>query len=171
MRSQLTPPLVERKKPPRPCAASAMAYTTSGSAGEIASPMRPRSPAGNPACAFTHGLPPSADRCTPDPGPPATKQHVRRWRCHVVATRTSGLRGSICTSLAPVQSSTWSIRVHVVPPSVVLYMPRSPPLLHTGPCDATYTTSEFRGSIRIRPICSLSLRPTFFHDRPPSIDL
>src|SRR5688500_15333313 len=171
MRSQLTPPFCERKNPPRPCAASAIAYTTSGSAGEMESPIRPRSPDGNPACDLTQVLPPSVDRCTPDPGPPATKQHVRRWRCQVVATRTSGLRGSSCTSFTPVQSSTCSTRAQVVPPSVVLYRPRSPPLLHTGPCDATYTTSELRGSIRMRPMCSLSFRPTFFQERPASIDL
>ena len=56
--------------------------------------MRPRSPDGKPVCDFVHVLPPSVERCTPDPGPPATKQQVRRWRCHVVAMRTSGLRGS-----------------------------------------------------------------------------
>src|SRR6185503_12410638 len=84
---------------------------------------------------------------------------------------TSGLRGSSTTSLAPDHAPPSSTFFHVFPPSVVLNSPRSPPRLNNGPCAATYTTSELRGSIRILPICSDCLRPTFCQVLPPSTDL
>src|SRR5438046_4815941 len=102
MRSQLAPPSRDRKNPPESYAASAIAYTTLGFAGDIARPMRPRSTLGNPDCDLVHVRPASVDRYTPDPGPPAMNANVLRLRCHVVATSTSGLRGSIWMSLAPV---------------------------------------------------------------------
>src|SRR3954471_23375901 len=74
-------------------------------------------------------------------------------------------------SFAPVQSSGPRILLHVFPPSVVLYTPRSPPFRQSGPCAATYTTSELRGSITMRAMCSDSLRPVFVQLLPPSIDL
>src|SRR5262245_62260849 len=92
-------------------------------------------------------------------------------RCHVVASSTSGSRGSITTSLTPAHVPPSSTFFHVLPPSVVLYKPRSPPFTESGPCAATYTTSELRGSMTILPMCSDSFSPTFCHVRPASIDL
>src|SRR5262245_21511725 len=118
MRSQLAPASRDRKKPPLPLAASATAYTRFGSASDHESPMRPSSSVGKPDCDLFHVRPPSTDRYTAEPGPPAMNAKTRRLRCHVVATSTSGLRGSIWMSFVPVQSSTASTRVHVLPPSV-----------------------------------------------------
>src|ERR1022692_1064396 len=42
---------------------------------------------------------------------------------------------------------------HVLPPSVVLYRPRSPPPFQSGPGAATYTTLESRGSTTMRAMC------------------
>ena len=50
---------------------------------------------------------------------------------------------------------------HVAPPSVVLYTPRSPPGENSGPCAATNTVFEFRGSITIFATCSEFGRPDF----------
>src|ERR1051326_2130673 len=97
-----------------------MAQTTLGLAGAIERTIRPRSSLGNPDCSSDLVLPPSTERNTADPGPPAMKQQVRRCRCHIVATRTSGFLGSIWMSLAPVQSSPARTRVQLLPPSVVL---------------------------------------------------
>ena len=47
-------------------------------------------------------------------------------------------------SVKPVLSLMNRLRVHVAPPSVVLYKPRSPPAEQSGPCAATYTTSDAR---------------------------
>ena len=71
----------------------------------------------------------------------------------------------------PVFSLTLRILFQVLPPSVVLYRPRSPPGPQSGPCAATYTMSESFGSIRILPMCSDVFRPTFCHELPPSTDL
>src|SRR5262245_31818737 len=122
--------------------------------------MRPSSSDGMPVCERFQVLPPSVERHTPDSGPPAMYPYVRRMRCHVVAMRMSGLRGSSTTSLTPAHVPPSSTFFHVRPPSVVLYKPRSPPFTDNGPCAATYTTSELRGSMRIFPMCSDSLSPT-----------
>src|SRR5438552_11654183 len=50
-------------------------------------------------------------------------------------------------------------------------MPRSPPADHSGPCAATYTTSELRGSILMLPMCSEFASPTRAHVLPASLDL
>src|SRR5437773_1844952 len=42
-----------------------------GLAGDIARPMRPRSTSGKPDCDLIQVFPPSVERCTPEPGPPA----------------------------------------------------------------------------------------------------
>ena len=54
--------------------------------------------------------------------------------------------------MAPVLSSTNSTFAHVLPPSVVLYTPRSALLVHSWPEAATNTTSGFVGWIRMRGI-------------------
>ena len=127
--------------------------------------------AGRPACDLRHVSPPSVERQSADSGPPEMYPYVRRYRCHVVASRTSGLRGSIAMSLAPAHVPPSSTFFHVLPPSVVLYRPRSPPFRDSGPWAATQTTSEFFGWITIFPMCSDSLRPTLVHVRPASTDL
>src|SRR5262245_37374703 len=50
-------------------------------------------------------------------------------------------------------------------------MPRSPPSENSGPCTATHTTFEFRGSTAILPMCSDLSSPTRFQDLPASVDL
>src|SRR5689334_9985771 len=79
-----------------------------------------------------------------------------------------GSCGSTCTSLAPVHWSTVSTGFHVLPPSVVLKTPRSPPPAHRPPCDATQTMSGFVGCTTMRPMCSLVLSPMLSHVLPPS---
>lgn len=71
----------------------------------------------------------------------------------------------------PVLSLMKSTRCHVAPPSAVLNSPRSPPAENSGPCAATYTTSELRGSITMRPICSELASPMRLHVLPASADL
>src|SRR5882724_1501495 len=56
----------------------------------------------------------------------------------------------------------------VLPPSVVLNNPRSPPGPQSGPCAATYTMFESFGSMAILPMCSDVFRPTFFQLLPAS---
>src|SRR3954468_23405310 len=74
-------------------------------------------------------------------------------------------------SVMPVFSLILKTAFQVFPPSVVLYRPRSPPGDQSGPCDATYTTAELRGSIRIFAMCSEFFSPTFVHVFPASVDL
>ena len=79
--------------------------------------------------------------------------------------------GSITTSVNPVCAEMDLVFVQVLPPSIVLKRPRSPPGAQSGPIAATYTTSGSRGSITMRPMCcvlgSIGLDQLF----PPSIDL
>src|SRR5262245_4068637 len=73
-------------------------------------------------------------------------------------------------SVAPVLSSTFSTCFQVVPPSVVLYTPRSPPGPQSDPVAATRTVLLSSGSITMRAIARELGRPMFFHDVPPSVD-
>src|SRR4029079_9949897 len=84
---------------------------------------------------------------------------------------TSGLRGSISTSVTPVCSEVSNALVQVLPPSRVTYRPRSPPSFHNGPCAATQTTFESRGSIAIVEMCSEVFSPMLCQVVPPSSDL
>src|SRR5439155_12273650 len=59
----------------------------------------------------------------------------------------------------------------VLPPSAVLYTPRSGFAPHKCPSAATYTTSGFFGWITIRPMCRVASSPIFFQVFPPSRDL
>src|ERR1017187_8018823 len=83
-------------------------------------------------------------------------------------------RGSMMTSLHPVYSPTL-IRLgdQVLPPSVVLYSPRSPPPFHRGPGAATYTTLESRGSMMtsLHPVYSPTLIRLGDQVLPPSVVL
>ena len=115
-----------------------MAYTVPGADGAAASPMRPSSPPGSPFVTFFHVRPPSVLRCRALPGPPLTSVQTCRRRCQLAARSSSGFFGSgITTSVTPVSSSTFKDFVHDLPPSVVLYSPRSPPGPHSGPWAAT----------------------------------
>ncbi len=84
---------------------------------------------------------------------------------------TSGSVSDILTSLAPVSASPLITARQVLPPSVVLYSPRSPPEPNSGPVAATNTTSGFRGSMTILLMCFESRRPTCVKVFPPSVDL
>jgi hypothetical protein len=95
-----------------------------------------------------------------DPGPPWMMVNTCRRRWWVAATITSGFFGSMTKSVTPVCSSVSSSLVQVLPPSVVLYSPRSPPALHSGPWEATNTVSDSVGWTTILAMCSDAFRPT-----------
>src|SRR5947199_6147089 len=77
----------------------------------------------------------------------------------------------MATSLTPVSSLIFSTCDQVLPPSAVLYTPRSGFAPHKCPSAATYTTSGFFGWITIRPMCRVASSPIFFQVFPPSTDL
>src|SRR6267143_4792198 len=60
---------------------------------------------------------------------------------------------------------------HVVPPSVVLYSPRSGFAAHACPSAATYTMLGLVGCTTMRPMAPLRSRPLGFQVSPPSVDL
>src|SRR5207237_7175619 len=62
------------------------------------------------------------------------------------------------------------ISIHVLPSSLLLNKPRSPPSLHCLPIAATYAVSGFLGSTTTRAMVRLSFNPTFCHVSPPSVD-
>src|SRR5665811_2182282 len=64
-----------------------------------------------------------------------------------------------------------SIFDHVLPPSVVLYTPRSLLSLQSLPGTQAYTVFVFTGSIRIFAMRSESLRPMLTQVSPPSVVL
>src|ERR1019366_2213536 len=74
-------------------------------------------------------------------------------------------------SVNPVFSSTYLILFHVLPPSVVLYTPRSGLGPKRCPGTATYTTSGCFGSMTMRAIVCDSFSPMFVNVFPPSVDL
>src|SRR6516165_2677187 len=117
----------------------------------MSSEMRPSEPVGRPGLERrVHVSPASVDFQMPLPGPPPFMQHALRRRWYVEAYRILALVGSITRSFAPVSSSTVRTAFHVLPPSVVLNTPRSPPGPHRLPVAATNTTSLFRGSMTMR---------------------
>ena len=61
--------------------------------------------------------------------------------------------------------------VHVAPPSVVLYTPRSSLSLQSLPGTHTYTVFGSFGSMRILAMRSDSLSPRLVQLSPPSTDL
>src|SRR5215469_14963612 len=74
-------------------------------------------------------------------------------------------------SFAPVSSSIFKTCFQFLPPSTVLYTPRSPPGPHRLPVAATNTMSLFLGSMTIRLMYRELLRPTLTYVFPPSVDL
>src|SRR5690349_18979885 len=101
--------------------------TRFGSAGETATVILPRTPAGSPGLRVSsvHESPPSVDLYNPDPSPPLQSCHGRRYTSHSVAYNTRGFDGSMTRSTAPAFGLLNSTRVHVRPPSRERKMPRS----------------------------------------------
>src|SRR5215510_7239312 len=110
-----------------PLSFSMSAYTRFPSAGETATPMRPNTPDGRPDARLisVHVSPPSVDLNNPLPGPPLDIWYSTRYASHRPANITLGLRRSIAMSIPPVLLSRKSTFFQVLPPSVVLKMPRS----------------------------------------------
>src|SRR5215472_8725377 len=123
-------------------------------------------------------LPPSVERNNPlaegaiGTAPPDRYSQPLRLKSHIAANIVSGLLGSISTSVQPVERfAPFKTSCHVLPPSVVLYKPRSGESLHNGPGTATKTVSLFLGSMVIRAIRSDLSNPERDHVSPPSVDL
>src|SRR5881227_385279 len=144
--------------------------------------MRPYGFFGKPLLASAvisvHVLPPSVERNKPlaegavGLSPPERYSQPFRRKSHIVANMMSGLIGSIFTSVQPVERfaplRTW---FHVLPPSVVLYRPRSGESLHNAPGTAAKTVSPFLGSTTTREIRSDFSKPARVQVSPPSVDL
>src|SRR5581483_11927151 len=72
------------------------------------------------------------------PSPPERYSQPLRRKSHSAAKRMSGLVGSMAMSEQPVERfPPLRINCHVLPPSVVLYRPRSGESLQRGPGTAT----------------------------------
>src|SRR5882724_12075108 len=123
-------------------------------------------------------LPPSVERNNPlaegavGLSPPERYSQPLRRKSHMEANMMSGLFGSIVKSVQPVERfAPLSTCCHVLPPSVVLYKPRSGESPHSAPGTAANTVSLFLGSTAIRAMRSDFSRPARDHDSPPSVDL
>src|SRR4029077_13969806 len=84
--------------------------------------------------------PPSVERKRPladgafGPSPPERNVQPLRRKSHIAASTTFGLPGSIATVEQPVDRfPPFRIWFQVLPPSVVLYRPRSDESLHNAP--------------------------------------
>src|SRR5688572_7871856 len=103
-------------------------YTTLGFDCATARPMRPSSfDGGRPFVSRFHVWPASVLlKMPPSLKPTSTRGsfHLRRCRCHAPAYRMFGSLGSIARSFTPVFGLILSTCDHVLPPSVVLKMPR-----------------------------------------------
>src|SRR3989442_208524 len=100
-------------------------------------------PAPNPERASE--APPSTAPHSPPPAPPLFRFQVLISSCHIPANSTLGSPGSIARSAQPVFASTNNTRVHVFPPSVVRYTPRSADGPNARPSAHAYTTSGLVG--------------------------
>ena len=118
---------------------STAAYKTFGCIGEIANPIFPLFDPGRPLSIFDQLLPPSTLLYKDVPGPPPIRAATFLCFCQLAAYSTSGFVGSITRSVTPVHSLISNVFFQVLPPSVVLNKPLSPPGLHNGPCEATQT--------------------------------
>src|SRR5213080_1752956 len=150
--------------------------------GAIASASRPYGFFGKPllaSCVISvQVLPPSVERNNPlaegavGLSPPERYSQPLRRKSHIEANMMSGLFGSIVKSVQPVERfAPLRTCCHVLPPSVVLYRPRSGESLHKAPGTATKTVSLFLGSTVIRATRSDFSKPARDHDSPPSVDL
>src|SRR5438477_2741892 len=150
--------------------------------GAIATAIRPYGFFGKPLLASdvtsAHVLPLSVERNNPlaegavGRSPPERYSQPLRRKSHIAANMMSGLVGSIFTSVQPVERfAPLRTSCQVLPPSVVLYRPRSGESLHNAPGTATKTVSLFLGSTVIRATRSDFSKPARDHDSPPSVDL
>src|SRR5204863_5957520 len=141
----------------------------------MSSPQRPTCPLGRPSVIFSQVLPASAVLYRPECGPNTTTgsppEKASRRTCQAAAYSTLESVGSIFKSMAPVFSSQNWDTCQVLPPSVVLKMPRSLLGPQVWPIAATYTVSGLRGSMAMRPMECVSLRPMCCQVLPPSTDL
>src|SRR5256712_13607317 len=135
--------------------------------------MLPSTPGVDPGfgCRPVPCPPPSVDLKIPPPGPPDTSCHGLRCACQKAAYTTSGLLGSRTRSEIPVESLRNNTLFHVLPPSVVLYTPRSAFGPKACPWAPTHTMSGLAGCTRTREICCVSASPTKAQVLPPSVVL
>ena len=153
-------------------AASIIMYITLGLAWLMSMVIRPFWPAGKPP-PFTsvHVVPPSVLFQSAEPGPPLNNEYGERRRSQLVANTTFGSFGWRATSTKPALSLTNFTSCQDVPPSVVLYNPRSGLERQAAPSAATYTTLGFVGCTTMRPMCSVFSSPFADQVMPPSVDL
>src|SRR5437763_14659482 len=104
--------------------------------------------------------------------PPERYSQPLRRKSHIAANMISGFVGSIARSVQPVERfAPLRTCCHVLPPSVVLYKPRSGESLHNAPGTATNTLSLFSGSTARRAMRSDCSKPARAHLSPASVDL
>src|ERR1035437_2352579 len=157
---------------PRTESASTMTYTMFGLLRATWMFIRPFGVSGNPPPLISRQLePPSVVFQSADPGPPLLRNAGLRTRAQLAAYSVLGSRGSITTSTNPALSLMNLLIVHVLPPSTVLYRPRSGFDAHCAPSAATYTMFGLVGCTTMRPICCVFSRPIDCHVVPPSTDL
>src|SRR5437870_6198917 len=109
------------------------AYTRFGEDGAITTSTRPHGCGGKPLpSSVFQVLPPSAVRksalplTASGPSPPERNVHPLRRKSHIPANSVFGVCGSIDIIEHPVDAlAPLRTLVHVLPPSVVLYTPRS----------------------------------------------
>src|ERR1043165_8350909 len=103
--------------------------------------------------------------------PPERNVQPLRRKSHIPASSTSGFLGSIVTPEQPVDRlPPLSTSSQVLPPSVVLYRPRSGESLHSLPGTQANTIWLCDGWTRIRTMRSDSGRPMWVHVVPPSVE-
>src|SRR6202035_1535040 len=147
-----------------------------------ATAMRPYGFGGKPlllaALSSLHVLPPSAVRYRPlpesafGPSPPDLNVQPLRRKSQRLANNTSGLPGSIATLPQPVDRlPPLSTSTHCLPPSEVLYSPRSVESPHNLPGTHASAVSAARGSTMILLMRSDWGNPACVQVSPPSDDL
>src|SRR5215204_399777 len=104
-------------------------------------------------------------------GPPLMMSHPLRKPLYIAAYRMSGFSQSTSMSRPPVSLLTNSVFFQVLPPSVVLKMPRSSLGPNGDPSAASHTVLVLNGWTLMPPICPDSLRPMNDHVLPASSDL
>src|SRR5207247_8802296 len=153
--------------------ASISAHTRVGFAGELARRISPSTPGRSPGLCVSsvQCSPPSVDLKIPPPGPPDSSCHGLRCACQKAAYSTSGLDGSTTRSEIPVESLRNSTLFHVLPPSVVLYTPRSAFGPKACPWAPAHALAGLAGCTRTREICCVSASPTKVQVLPASVVL
>src|SRR4029079_9893346 len=120
VRCHVAPPSSERKIPPVESSGghSIVAYTRCGLAGDTVIPMRPSGFFGMPALReISRQVSPPSVVFHRLPFP-AVNPHGVRCMCHSAAYAMRELPGSIAMSIAPVESSLYSTRCQLLPPSL-----------------------------------------------------